>query len=137
MQKIDIVRKWYAENESAVCRLEMSNNNFPKSKKKAITKRNKLLQTWVEKPSKSNHDDYKSYRNNVCAIIREAKKQDNIRKFGINPTARALYRKLKSHKNLDQQPHELPDLEKLNDFFNCWVNIVIWLPQNSVSFGVL
>ena len=50
-------------------------------------------------------------------MIREAKKQDNIRKLGINLTARAVYRKLKTQKNNDQQPNELPDFEKLNEFF--------------------
>ena len=85
--------------------------------KKAIPKRNKLFQTWVEKPTKSNHDDYKSVRNKVCSMIREARKQDNFRKLGVNPTARAIYRTLKTQKNNDQQPNELPDLEKLNEFF--------------------
>ena len=50
-------------------------------------------------------------------MIREAKKQDNIRKLAINPTARALYRNLKVQKNNDQQPNELPELVKLNEFF--------------------
>ena len=57
----------------------------------AITKRNKLFQTWVEKPTKRNHDDYKSFKNEVSSIIREAKKQDNFRKPNVNPTARATY----------------------------------------------
>ena len=50
-------------------------------------------------------------------MIREAKKQDNFRKLGINPTARAKYRSSKTQKNNDQQPNELSDLEKLNEFF--------------------
>ena len=58
--------------------------------KNAITKRKKLFQIWVEKPTKSNHDDYKSFRNKVCSMIREAKKQDNLNKLGVNPTARAF-----------------------------------------------
>ena len=85
--------------------------------KNAITKLNKLFQIWVEKPIKSNHDNCKSFRNKVCLMIREAKKQNNFRKLGVNPTARAIFRTLKTQKNNDQQPKELPDLEKLNEFF--------------------
>ena len=94
----------------------------------AITKRNKLSQIWVEKPTKSNHDDYKSFGIKVCSMIREAKKQDNFRKLGVNPTARAVYRtlKLRKTKNNDQQPNELPDLEKLYEFFcKYWVSFII------------
>ena len=58
--------------------------------KKAMTKHNKLFQTWVEKPSKSNHHDYRPFRNKVCSMIREAMEQDNSVKRGINPTARAI-----------------------------------------------
>ena len=50
-------------------------------------------------------------------MIREVEKQDNFRKLGINPTARTIYRTSKTQKNIDQQPDELPDLEKLNEFF--------------------
>ena len=84
---------------------------------KAITKRNKLFQIWFEKPTKSNHDDYKSFRTKVCSMIREAKKQDNFRKLGKNSTARAIYRTLKTQEHSDQQFNELPDLEKLNELF--------------------
>ena len=88
---------------------EPSNQWITNKIKKAITKRNKLFQTWVKKPSKSNHDHYKSFKNKVCSMIREAKKQDNIRKLGINPTARAIYRNLKTQKNDDQHSYELPE----------------------------
>ena len=40
------------------CSVKESSNHWITNKiKNAITKRNKLFQTWVEKPSKSNHDD--------------------------------------------------------------------------------
>ena len=47
-------------------------------------------------------------------MIRETKKQDNIRKLGINRTAGSIYRTLKTQKNNYQQPNELPDLEKMS-----------------------
>ena len=75
---------------------EPSNQWINNKIRNAITKRNKLSQIWVEKPTKSNHDNYKSFRNKVCLMIREAKKQDNFRKLGVNPTARAIYRTLKT-----------------------------------------
>ena len=50
-------------------------------------------------------------------MIREAKKLDNFRKLGVNPTTRAIYRILTTQKNKDQQSNELPDLEKLNESF--------------------
>ena len=114
---------------------EPSNQWIANNIKKAITKRNKLFQTWVEKPSKSNHD-YKSFRNKVCSMIREAKKQNNIRKLGINPTARAVYRVLKTQKNNDQQPNELPDLKKLNEFFvTIGTTLSSRLPQTAYFSG--
>ena len=74
---------------------ESSNQWITNEIKKAVTKRNKLFQILVEKPSKGNLVDYKSFKNKVCSMIREAKKQDNFRKLGINSTARASYRTLK------------------------------------------
>ena len=50
----------------------------------------------LKSQTKSNHDDYKSFRNEVCSMIREAKKQDNFRSFGVNPIVRAIYRTLKT-----------------------------------------
>ena len=115
---------------------EPSNQWINNKIKNAITKRNKLFPIWVEKPTKSNHDNYKSFRNKVCLMIREAKKQDNFRKLGVNPTARAIYRTLKTQKNNDQQPKELPDLEKLNEFFvNVGSVLSSRLPQTAYSSG--
>ena len=69
-------------------------------------------------------------------MIREAKKQDNFRKLGAIPTARAVYRTLTPQKNNDQQPYELPDLEKLNEFFvNDGSVISSRLPQTAYSSG--
>ena len=69
-------------------------------------------------------------------MIREAKKQDNFRKLGVNPTARAIYRTLKTQKNNDQQPKKLPDLEKLNEFFvNVGSVLSSRLPQTAYSSG--
>ena len=108
------------------------------SGKDPYTKRNKLFQTWVEKPSKSNHDEYKSFRNKVCFKIREAKKQDNIRKLGINPTARAKFWNLKTQKNNDQQPYELPDLEKLKKLsVTIGTTLSSRLPQTVYLSGIL
>ena len=49
-------------------------------------------------------------------MIHEAKKQDNFSKLGINATAKAIYRTLKTQKYNDQQLNEIPVLNKLNDF---------------------
>ena len=69
-------------------------------------------------------------------MIREAKKQDNFRKFGVIPTARAIYRTLKTQKNKDQQLNELPDLEKLNEIFvNVGSVLSSRLPQTAYSSG--
>ena len=70
---------------------KLSNQWINNKIKNAITKRNELFQFWFEKPTKSTHDNYKSFRNIVCSMIREAKKKDNFRKLGVNPTARAHY----------------------------------------------
>ena len=69
-------------------------------------------------------------------MFREAEKQDNFRKLGVNPTSRASYRSLKTQKNHDQQSNELPDLEKLNEFFvNDGSTLSSRLPQTAHSSG--
>ena len=63
-------------------------------------------------------------------------KQENFRKLGVTPTARAIYSTLKTQKNNDQQPNELPDLEKLNTFFvNVGSVLSSRLPQTAYSSG--
>ena len=121
---VESIVKSISECADKVAPLRVSSGKEPSNQwinnkiKNAITKRNKLdlFQIWVEKPTKSNHDEYKSFRNKVCSMIREAKKQDNFRKLGVNPTARAIYRTSKTQKNKDQQPNELLNLEKFNEF---------------------
>ena len=100
---------------------EPSNQWIINKIKNAITKRNKLFQIWVEKSTKSNHDDYKSFRNKVCSMIREAKKQDNFRKLSVNPTARAVYWTLKTlqGRNFDKPMGPFPVHIGFYHFISC------------------
>ena len=87
------------------------------SVKNAINKRDKLFQKWVSNPSDENHRLYKTQRNNVTAIIRKAKRDDNFKKLGSNPTAKSIYRTLKTHKNEVLGLQDYPELNSLNKHF--------------------
>ena len=84
------------------------------SLKNAINKRDKLFQKWVSTPTDENHRSYKKLRNNVTAINRKAKRDDNFKKLGSNPTAKPIYRTLKTHKNEVVGFQEYPELNSLN-----------------------
>ena len=72
-------------------------------------------------------------------MIREAKKQDNFKKLGINSTARAKYRTLKTQKHNDQQPNDFPDLEMLNELIVLTIGSTLSsrLPQTAYISGPL
>ena len=46
-----------------------------------------------------------------CAI-KNAKRQSNFDRLGENPSAKTIYRNLKSHRRCNQPAVKLPDLEK-------------------------
>ena len=71
----------------------------------------------MSNPSDENHRLYKTQRNNVTAIIRKAKRDDNFKKLGSNPTAKSIYRTLKTHKNEVLGLQDYPELNSLNKHF--------------------
>ena len=85
--------------------------------KNAITRRNTLFEKWINNPSTENHTKYKTVRNKVSALIREAKKEVNHRKIGKDPSAKCIYRTLKVIKcNQESSPPAIaPDI--MNVFF--------------------
>ena len=85
--------------------------------KKAIKKRDRLYQIWLDNSSTENRERYRQFRNYVTQVIRESKREENFRKLGNNPTAKTIYKTLMTVKK-QQQPHSsLPDLEDLNKYF--------------------
>ena len=87
------------------------------SVKNAINKRDKFFQKWVSNPTDENHHLYKKQRNNVTAIVRKAKRDDNFKKLGSNLTAKTIYRTLKTHKNEVVGFQDYPELNSLNKHF--------------------
>ena len=85
--------------------------------KNAIGKRDRLFKQWIENPTEENRLVYKKSRNNVTRLIRQEQREDNFRKLGKNPTPKQIYKTLKTKKSENEDLKQLPELEKLNDFF--------------------
>ena len=84
--------------------------------KNALLKRNQLFQKWIDNPCDDYRKKYKSYRNKVTHMIREAKRTDNCKKLGKNPDSKTVYKTL-GMKKRQQQVSNLPDLEVMNEYF--------------------
>ena len=85
--------------------------------KNAITKRDRLFQKWTRSPTEENLIKYRKQRNLVTSLIRNAKRDCNYKKLGPNPTSKTIYRNLKYQLSKNQKQPEIPDIEKLNEFF--------------------
>ena len=53
----------------------------------------------------------------VTSLIRNAKRDCNFKKLGPNPSSRTIYKNLKNHLSKNEKQHEVPDIEKLNEYF--------------------
>ena len=84
--------------------------------KNALLKRDQLYQKWIDNPCDDYRKKYKSYRNKVTHMIREAKRTDNFKKLGKNPDSKTVYKTL-GMKKRQQQVSNLPDLEVMNEYF--------------------
>ena len=111
---IESVNKFAREQ----CHLSINNSDswITNGVKNAINKRDKFFQKWVSNATDENHL-YKKQRNNVTAIVRKAKRDDNFKKLGSNPTAKTIYRTLKTHKNEVVGFQDDPELNSLNKHF--------------------
>ena len=61
----------------------------------------------------------------VTYLIRNAKRDCNLKTLGPNPASRTIYKHLKNHLLKNQKQPEVPDIEKLNEYFatiGCLVN---------------
>ena len=67
--------------------------------KNAIRKRDDLFQLWIRNPTEWNCQTYRKCRNKVTEMIRSEKKNANFKKLGTNPTAKTIYKTLKSEKS--------------------------------------
>ena len=104
--------------------------------KKAIIKRDKLFQKWVCNPTDENHLLYKKQRNNVTTIIRKAKRENNLKKLGSNPTANTKYRTSKSNKKEETKFQGYPDLDSLNKHFaTIGSHLSSKLPTENLTFN--
>ena len=109
------VNKFAPEQETTV--RKVSNDWITKKLKKEITRRNKFFQKWIKCPTEENRIFYKKQRNMVTTLKKNAKRQSNFDRLGENPSAKTIYRNLKSHRRCNQPAVKLPDLEKINQFF--------------------
>ena len=104
------VNKFAPEQETTV--RKVSNDWITKKLKKEITRRNKFFQKWIKCPTEENRSFYKKQRNMVTTLIKNAKRQSNFDRLGENPSAKTIYRNLKSHRRCNQPAVKLPDLGK-------------------------
>ena len=88
-------------------------NKFDKD---ALLNRDQLYQKWIDNPCDDYRKKYKSYRNKVTHMIREAKRADNFEKLGEKPDSKTNYKTL-GMKKRQQQVSNLPDLEVMNEYF--------------------
>ena len=109
------VNKIASEQETTV--RKVSNDWITKKLKNEITRRNKFFQRWMECPTEENRTIFKKQRNMVTTMIKNAKRQSNFDKLGENPSAKTIYRNLKSHRRCNKSAVKLPDLGKINQFF--------------------
>ena len=76
-----------------------------------------MFDKWINNPSTENQEKYKTIRNKVSALIREAKKEVNYRKTGEDPSANFIYRTLKAIKCNQESSPLVIDPDIMNDFF--------------------
>ena len=96
---------------------KLSNDWINNKLKNEITKINKLFQNCLKCPTEKNRSIYKNQRNIVTKLIKNSKRQSNYDKLGRNPSAKMIYRNMKSYRRHDQPAVNLPKLEKINQFF--------------------
>ena len=108
------VDKFAPVKESTVKKL--SNDWINNKLKNEITERNKLFKNWVKCPTEQK-SIYKNQRTIVTKLTKNAKRQSNYDELEENPSAKMIYRNLKSYRRHDQPAVNLPKLEKINQFF--------------------
>ena len=108
------VDKFAPVKESTVKKL--SNDWINNKLKNEITERNKLFKNWVKCPIEQK-SIYKNQRTIVTKLIKNAKRQSNYDELEENPSAKMIYRNMKSYRRHDQPAVNLPKLEKINQFF--------------------
>ena len=96
---------------------ESTNDWITNKIKNAITKRNTLFEKRINNPSTNNQEKYKTIRNKVSALIREAKKEVIYRKIGEDPSAKCIYRTLKAINCNQESSPPVIDPDIMNDFF--------------------
>ena len=109
------VNKFAPEQETTVGKV--SNDWITKKLKNEITRRNMFFQKWMKRPTEENRTIYKKQRNMVTTLIKNAKHQCNFDRLEEKPSAKTIYRNLKSHRRCNQPAAKLPDSEKSNQFF--------------------
>ena len=85
--------------------------------KRAITKRDKLFQKWINDPNETNRSAYRKQRNEVTQKIRAAKRDANLKRLGHQPTPKTIYNTLKQQKRQERSIPQTPSSEILNNYF--------------------
>ena len=68
-------------------------------------------------PSVNNNKKYKKQHNVTTSLIRNAKGDCCFKKMGPNPLSRTICKNLKNQLSNNQKQPEVPDIEKLNEYF--------------------
>ena len=96
---------------------ESTNDWITNKIKNAIRRRNTWLEKWIINPSTENQEKYKTIRDKVTALIGEARKKVNYRKFEKDPSAKCNNRTLKAIKRNQESSPPVIDPDIMNEFF--------------------
>ena len=73
-----------------------TNDWINNSIKNGITERDILFQQWINDPKQGNKQVYRRQHNLVTSLVSSAKRSCNYQTLGVNPTAKIIYRTLKT-----------------------------------------
>ena len=85
--------------------------------KNLISQRDKAFENWIKEQSIINRNQLKSLRNKVTDEIRKAKKENQYKLLGENPSASRIFKTLKCKKNENQPTNKMQGVEALNEYF--------------------
>ena len=86
--------------------------------KNSIKKRDNLFQNWIKNPTNENHLAFKKVRNQIRSMIRNAKREQNFKELGENPSTKLTYKKLKGRSNYQNNTTDILDVENINKYFS-------------------
>ena len=83
--------------------------------KNVIVKRDEMFQKRIAEPAIENQTRYKQTRYKVTNLIRNRKRDNNVKRFGKNTNPKMIYRTIKTRKKVNAI--DLPKFDDMNYYF--------------------